>query len=117
MLKETMSIYAVPDSQESIGFKFKLIPQEKKWWMHDEDICVGEVEVEYDPPSDMTKDQLVLKAIETLKDKQTQAMASAQVKYNELQEKINKLTLISHNPSDVDDSIIEHDKGDDEILL
>ena len=79
MLKEQMCVYAVPDENESIGFRFQLVPKNKKWWMDDVDVCVGETEVEYSPPSDLTKEQLVLKAIETLKDKQKQTMPNLNV--------------------------------------
>ena len=102
MLTETMCIYAVPDDNEEIGFKFRLIPKRRKWWMNDNDICVGETEVSYSPPSNMTKEQLVMKAIETLKDKQKETMANAQLKYNSLQAKINKFQLLTHQPTETE---------------
>lgn len=107
MLTEKMAIYAVANRHAEMRFDFTLVPAKKTWWMHDDDIKLEEIEITYDPPQGVTKEQLMLKAIDTLKGKQQHAMAQAQLKVNELQAKIDELMMLTHQPP-LDDDVIEH---------
>lgn len=99
MIKESMCIYAVPDPKQKEGFKLELVAPHRKWWMNDSDVMVGVTTVSYEPPEDMSREDLAIKAVETLRDRQKQAMAEAQMKYDKLQVRINELLMITHQSS------------------
>lgn len=90
-----LNIYMVPDSDAPDGYRIQLVEDAHKWYTHADSINLGKTTVclDLDIPSD---DQLAVKAIETLKAKQDQIMADAFDRKVELQSKINKLTLITH---------------------
>lgn len=98
---QKMCIYAVPDADEDEGFRFALIPENRRWWMDEQDVCVGVTVVSFDPPDNMSREQMALKAVETLRDKIKQTQADAQMKINKLQTKIDGLLLLTYQSDDV----------------
>ena len=113
--KETMCIFAIPDADAKEGFTTTLIQPRHKWLMNDEDINLGEVDVYYDIPSSLDRNELIGKAITTMKEKQARYRAEAEEKCTRLQEKINTLLMITHQSEPVDtDAVIDRsDLGDD----
>jgi len=108
-LSKEMLIYAVPSDSSPEGFELILMPPEKKWYMNDSDVCVGSTIVSFLPPDNMSRDELAAKAIETLRDKQKQAMAEAQRRCDKLQAQINQLLMISYKkPEAENDSNVIH---------
>lgn len=99
-IQTNMLCYARPNADEETGFKLLLVEKDLKWWMNDEDICIATVPVEYFPPDDMSEEELIMKAIESLRDKQKQILADAQYQVHKLDEKINKMLLLTHQPKD-----------------
>lgn len=96
MNKITMDIWAVPDSEEEDGFRLTLMPPEKAWYMGEQDVNLGSAEAHFEPPENMTREQMAMKAVETLQARQKKIEADAVKKVNELQVRINQLRLLTH---------------------
>lgn len=92
-----MCIYAVPNADAKDGFEMILVPPDRRWWMNEQDVMIGMTTVSFDPPENMSREDMAIKAVETLKDKQKQIMAESQMRINKLQERINQLLLITHH--------------------
>ena len=108
-LSKEMLIYAVSNADAKEGFDLMLIPPEKKWYMNDGDVCIGATVVSFMPPENMSREDMAIKAVETLRDRQKQTMAEAQRKYDQLQVKINQLLMITHRQPDAEnDSNVIH---------
>jgi len=99
-MKQMIDIWAVTNQNSDKGFDFKLIPKNKAYWMTDGDVNMGEVEVHFDPPADLDHQTLALKAIETLREKQADARAECEMRIKDLDEKIEKLLMITHQPEE-----------------
>ena len=99
MIKHTeiICIYAVPDKEEPKGFRLQCCPDKIRWYMSDDAIllCTQENVFYVDIPDEKT---LILKAVETLRDRQKQVLANAQVSIDQLQEKINNLLRLEYKP-------------------
>ena len=96
MATAKLDIWAVSDPDEKEGFKLMLMPPEKKWYMNESDVRIDTVVVQYAPPEGMDREQMAMKAVETLRDKQKQIQAEAQKRITKLESKINDLLMISH---------------------
>lgn len=95
MEKATMQIWAIPDAEVKRGFRLMLCDPERSFYMYASDeIKIGETEVVFSPPEDMTEEAMVRKAIETLEKKQEVVMQDAARKKQALQKKIDGLLLL-----------------------
>lgn len=63
--------------------------------MNEDDIDLQNIEIEYEM-NDIDEQAMVLRAIETLKDRQQKIIADAQLKKNRLQIKIDHLMMLEH---------------------
>jgi len=95
MKTKTLQLWARPDSGSDKGFTEVLLDPSVYHVTSDEDVNMGDVKVHYDNPPDLSEGQMVLKAIETMKDKQTQILAEAQRRTTQLQAKINNLLMLT----------------------
>ena len=80
MPKETLDIWAVPDCDAPEGFNLRLNPTDRRYYMGEDAVRLGSTEVFFDTPADMTREQMALKAVETLQERQEQVMAEAKLK-------------------------------------
>lgn len=96
-MKQDCYIFAVPDPSKNDGFRLELVPENLIWYMADEDIKLELISIPFKTSEEIDLDSLRVKAINTLKDKQTKIMADAQFERNKLQEKINSLLLLGHS--------------------
>ena len=91
-----MKEWATPDNEQERGFSLLLMPPEKSWYMGNDDVDLGEVEVLFSPPEEMTEQQMRLKAIKTLEAKQKRLIAEAQNEVTKLQSRIDGMKLLTH---------------------
>ena len=98
-MKINMSIWAVSDSESEKGFRLELIPARFEFFMSDSEVKISEGEAFFDSPPDMTEQDMALKAISTMEEKQKRIIADAQMKAIKLQEKINNLKRLTFVPS------------------
>lgn len=94
--KETMYLFAESDQDSDSGMKISAVPSCWEFFMSEDAIKVGEVKVTYDLPPDLTADKLRKMAIETLKEKKQNVIATAYKEEQRLQGKIDKLLLLTH---------------------
>lgn len=100
MIEKTLKLYIRPDRDEEQGFKYFLLdPAFGYQWTQEADIEIGEVAVQFIIPEMLTDDDLRLKAIETLKKKQEAIKANAYKEIQGLQERIDKMMLLTHQPN------------------
>jgi hypothetical protein len=93
-----MDIWAVPDPDNPEGFGLTLIPPDRGFWMGNNDVKLGTTSVTFYPPENMSREEMVLKAIETLRDKQKEILARAQRDITKLDARINQLLMLTHQP-------------------
>lgn len=96
MKTKKVELWAKPDADSETGFIEILHDPHQYRWGADEDVKMGEVEVMWEHPADLTEQQMILKAVETMKEKQEKIVAEAQRKKTELQTKINNLLMLTH---------------------
>ena len=75
---------------------YRVFPANYAWFLQDGEICLDE---EYPITMELpfiSQEELVSKAIETLKAKQQKIMADAQKSHTDLQQQINQLLCITH---------------------
>ena len=96
-----MFLYAESSKEEESGIELSLIPKRFKYYMGDEAVELEEVTVRYNRPSKLDEDILRKKAIETLQSKQKAVIAEAYRREQELQGKIDKLLLLTHDKHEV----------------
>lgn len=92
-----MEVWARTDPAEAEGFRLLLVPRELRMWMGDQDVCLETVPIEFQSPN-MSHEAMVLKAIQTLRDKQEDILAGAQLQVARLDERINRLLMLTHQP-------------------
>ena len=80
------------------GFQI-FLTRERGFYQHDDDVVLGEVEVTIPLPA-VDENELVLKAIDTLRQKITDEQADSVHRVQKLLDKINGLTLIEYQPKD-----------------
>lgn len=90
-----MNLYAYPSLDDKTGFIYGLVAVGDEWRQQDEAVNMGVVEVRYNH-EDLTEEQLVLKSIETLMDKQKHIRAQAEFRADKLQHMINNLRAITY---------------------
>ena len=95
---ETMCVFARPTEGEDTGFKILLVSTLHKYFMQDEDINIGEVEITYKLPGGMTHIDLVKLAIDTIQEKASAAMAEAVKRDQKYKEMINQLQRLTYQP-------------------
>ena len=97
MIKHTqqIAIFAVPNETAAKGFDLQICPINKLWWMNDGDIKLSDqpVTVYVDIPDEKT---LIVKAVETLRDRQKAILAESQQNVDKLQDRIDKLLMLAH---------------------
>ena len=96
-----MFLYAESSKEEESGIELSLIPKRFKYYMGDEAVELEEVTVRYNRPPKLDEDTLRKKAIETLQSKQKAVIAEAYRREHELQGKIDKLLLLTHDKHEV----------------
>lgn len=94
--EEEMHLFVESDTEALNGMKFFLVPKRYRWATNDEQVKIEDVVVTYGLPNDLTQDQIRLKAVETLREKQERVIAEAQKQKVFLQEKIDNLLLLTH---------------------
>lgn len=97
-INKKMCLYARPNDDSESGFDWLLIEERHRWFMNDHDVMMDTVVVEFFPPEDMSTDEITMKAIETMREKQKQIRADANMRVNKLEAKINNLLRITHQP-------------------
>lgn len=114
MPKQKLFLVASNDSDSPSGFRIEGVAHRHQWYLSDEDIKLGEVEVEVPHPSNLSVADLRLKAIATLQEKQRNARVEAQKIVNSLQEKIQALQQLTYVAPTYDtyDEIISTKDGD-----
>ncbi len=96
MLK-SLKLYIRPDRESDTGFIYYVDDSEyTNHWPKDVDIHIGEVEVFFHPPEELDENELRLKAIQTLRDKQEKLRATAERDIQELERKIETMLLLTH---------------------
>lgn len=98
-MKYPLNLWVIADPTEEEGFRYMLT--DKSHYMYSDEIFIDEVIVDFNPPENLSEDDLRKKAIQTLKDQQQKILADAQMRSNKLQEKIDKMLLLTH-VSDID---------------
>jgi hypothetical protein len=96
MNTEIVWLFAAPDKNSPDGMSLYIVAKRHEYYPSDEHIKLAEVLVHYDPPNEFSRDKMILKAIQTLRDKQDRIIAEAQKHKMELQQKIDKLLLLDH---------------------
>lgn len=94
-----LDIWAIADADEKEGFKLRLVPPEYSWYMGSTDVKVGTTSVQYMPPDNMSREEMCIKAVATLKEKQVQVRARAELEINKLEARIQELLLLTYNPN------------------
>ena len=96
-------LYAVNDSDpdSESGMLLKLIDEEHKFLMRDEEINIGLVTCTFIKPEGLTEESLRRMAVETLREKQKKLQADAYRAEQILQGKIDKLLLLTHDQNEV----------------
>lgn len=94
---DIMSLFASPNKYAENGFTLQIIPKNRHYWMHDTDVNLGDIKVSFKLPGNMTREELALKAVQTLRDKKDAERANSQKRITELEKKINELLLITHD--------------------
>lgn len=102
-MKEKLTLCVEHDENTPGRLKFFLISPRHEWYLHDnKQIKIAkDIEVEYEPPQ-MSEDELRLKAVEQLRDRQKRVRADASKAIADLDEQINKLMLITYQPESVE---------------
>lgn len=102
MIQKTLKLYMRPDSDEEDGFVYFVTdPAYGYSWTQDHDINIGDVDVSFNVPNDLTEDELRRKAIDTLKDKQDAIRAKAFRDIEALQNRIDEMLLLTHQSESV----------------
>ena len=94
---EECHLFIAPDKESERGFNYRIVPSYFRWIAGDDWIKVGDVNIDYVIPNDMTEDELRQKAINTLKEKQERVIAEAVVEKGKLQKRIDELLMITHD--------------------
>lgn len=103
-----MDIWAIPDADEREGFRLELMPTSRSWCMSESDVRLGTASVPFQVPDDMSHEEMVRKAVETLRDRQKQILAEARRRVTALDARINELLMLTHNPEpQSDDNVID----------
>jgi len=107
IVDQKMFLYARPNEDAENGFQLILVTEQFRYYMHDENVLLDTVVVEYMPPVDLSYEQMIVKAVQTLRDKQKQILAESHRKIAQLDEKINKMLLLTdQSKSDSSDVVI-----------
>lgn len=101
-----MDIWAIPNADSDQGFDLMLVPPSKSWWMSGADVKIGTTVVQFDPPEEMSREEMTRKAIETLRDKQQQIRATSHREIQKLEEKIKDLLMLPHMKAEDDENTI-----------
>lgn len=115
---DKMALMLRPDKEAPDGMSFYLSSLRHICICPDDDVKVAEIDVPFDIPENMTHEDILQKAVETLEEKKNNAWAQAQQRVNILQERINKLRMLTHNPTPPVDhneegQTYEHNTGTD----
>ena len=113
-IQEKMTLFVRPCSEGENGFKVMSVNEVHKFWMLDEDINIGQVTVDYQLPEDMTHETLALKSVATLKERQKKVQADAHMKIKKMEEKIERLLMITDQSSGVIE-VTPFESEDDDI--
>ena len=94
---QKVKVYAVPNVESEKGYVMEIIPERFWYCMDDDSIALGEHEVSVmvDIPNEQ---ELILKAIDTLQEKQKRIKAQAERDCQRLQAKINDLKRLEYKP-------------------
>ena len=115
-MKQRMKIFA---SFENSEIKTTLVNLNHAFMIGNEGICIGETEVHYSPPENLTEQEMLNHAIQTFRDRKKRILADAHLACSELDKKINQCQLLKFDDdSEADVTIIEKaDSFDDDILF
>lgn len=94
---ENMLVFLCPDKNDDSGIKIRLISEHHRYYMSDNDVRIGDQNIEcyIDIPDER---ELLLKAVETLKEKQKKIYADAEQQVGKIQKRIEQLLLLEHKP-------------------
>ena len=94
-----MHLFVRPDSTADSGMEFFVVPEHMRYWASGNDnVRIGETDVLFSIPDNLSEDELRQKAIETFRDKQKEIRAKAHKQVAELEEKIRELMLLTFQP-------------------
>jgi len=97
-LEQSVCLFAVSDKEAENGLKLVIINKDHRYWMDDNAIFIDNIVVRFPIAKSIDMQELRLKAIETLKDKQRKARLDAAEKIAALQVKIDQLLLLEYKP-------------------
>ncbi len=95
LVNKEVYVYMRPSSTEESGYRFVVACKDLRWATGSEDILLDTVNVEIGI-ADYSQNELALKAIATLRERQERVLAEAEVETQRLQEKIDRLLLLPH---------------------
>ena len=93
-----MHLFVRPDSGADSGMEFFLVPEHMRYWAGSSSVRIGETDVVFSIPDNLSEDEMRQKAIETFRDKQKEIRAQAHKEVEELEQKIRELTLLTYQP-------------------
>jgi len=96
---ENMLLVVEANSENESGVSFFLANTRHEWWLDDEAVKVSTVKITYEYPDSLSEDEFRVMAIKTLRDKQDRVIAEAQLTKVDLQNKIDKLLMLTHQPA------------------
>lgn len=104
-----LEIWAMHDDEAPDGFEMALRnPTDTFYVSSDRNVKVGMTTVTFMPPADMSREKMIQFAVETLRDKQRQIRARAEMEINKLEARIKELLLLTYQP--------EEDSPHDEVI-
>lgn len=95
-----LDIWAIPDVEAEDGFVLNLIAQRHKYYMSEDCVMLGTTSVSFAPPENMSREDMALKAVETLREKQKGIEADAHRRVMKLEQRIRSLLMLTHQPMD-----------------
>lgn len=101
-----MDIWAIPSDDSDQGFDLMLMPPKKSWTMGSAEVKIGTTVVQFEPPEEMSREEMTRKAIETLRDKQKQIRAESHREIQKLEEQITNLLMLPHMKAEDDENTI-----------
>lgn len=99
VLEQQVCLFAISDKDTQGGIKLELVGLRHRYYMDDNAIHVDNIEIRIPIAKSINMDELRLKAIDTLKQKQKQVTLDAAVRIQELQRKIEDLQLLEYRPT------------------
>ena len=95
-----MDVWAIPDHNAEEGYVLDLVPGRHRYYMSEDCVMLGTTSVSFSSPENMSREEMAIKAIETLREKQKGIEADAHRRVMKLEERIRSLLMLTHQPDD-----------------